>query len=250
MSEENNKRQFNRGGLVWIEFRGHRRAVFANPYEFPFHIGDIAIVEDDRGQDAGVVKHVLSTPLQAESRLSGYTVIRRATTQDIERIESLRNKEKESIDICRERIAEHNLSMRLVDAEYRFDGLKLIFYFTAEGRVDFRDLVRNLAGTFRTRIELRQIGSRDEVKRSDGYGVCGYRLCCVNFLDTFQPITTHMAKLQNLILNPSKLSGICGKLKCCLAYEFEYYDKEMEERTIVEFKEPGIREEDLDDMSD
>jgi len=247
---QNDKTLIRRGGLVWIEFKGHRRTVFTNPYEFPFRSGDIAIVEADRGQDAGVVKHVISTPLNNEQNSPVYMVIRKATIQDREQMEWLRDREKQTLKICHEKITEHNLPMCLADAEYRFDGLKLIFYFTADGRIDFRELVRDLAGTFRTRIELRQIGSRDAVKRLEGYGVCGYKLCCVNFLESFQPITTHMAKVQNLILNPAKLSGICGKLKCCLGYEFQYYDTEIEELPIIKIKEPGVQEEDLDNLSD
>jgi cell fate regulator YaaT (PSP1 superfamily) len=150
-------------------------------------------------------------------------VLRAATEPDLERIERHRGWEHDALLTCSKKIAAHHLPMHLVDAEFRFDELKLTFYFTAEGRVDFRELVRDLAGAFRTRIELRQIGARDELKRSEGYGVCGQRLCCVNFLCSFQPITTAMAKSQHLILNPIKLSGCCGRLKCCLAFEAENY---------------------------
>ncbi|MFH0765332.1 MAG: regulatory iron-sulfur-containing complex subunit RicT, partial [Calditrichota bacterium] len=218
-----------RGGLVWVEFKGHRRCVFANPYEFPFKPGDTAIVDADRGHDAGLVRFCrFSTSSPAAGPPPVYSVIRRATSQDFERITWLREREKQVIDACRQRIQTFQLAMNLIDAEYRFDGLKLTFFFTAEGRVDFRDLVRELAGSFRTRIELRQIGARDEVKRWDSYGICGRRLCCVNYLQSFYAITTFMAKSQNLILNPGKLSGLCGRLKCCLAYEFTQYNGHCE----------------------
>lgn len=211
------------GGLVWIEFKGHRRAFYSNPFEFPFRLDDIAIVEADRGEDAGVVRFVALEKNGFASEAPQYAVIRRATSNDHERIESLRDKENEAYDSCLDMIEAHDLPMRLVDAEFRFDGLKLTFFFTADNRVDFRTLVRELAGEFRTRIELRQIGVRDEVKRDDGYGICGRRLCCVSFLNRFQPITTLIAKEQNLILNPTKLSGVCGKLKCCLIFEYANY---------------------------
>ncbi len=238
-----------RGGKVWIEFKGQRREIFSNPYEFPFKKGDIAIVEADRGQDAGIVKHVASIAIDPETELPEFSVIRKATVRDREYIETLREREKDALKICQEKVERHNLPMKLIDAEMRFDGLKLIFYFTSEGRVDFRELVRDLAGAFRTRIELRQIGARDEVKKFEGYGVCGYPLCCVSFLSSFKPITTLMAKEQNLILNPSKLSGVCSKLKCCLAYEYEFYDHGTEGVPVGEIKELGP-DEDLDNMAD
>jgi cell fate regulator YaaT (PSP1 superfamily) len=212
----------NRGSYIVVEFKGHRREIVGNPYEFPYKQGDIAVTEADRGQDAGEVRCIhKSLPPDAEK--PEYNVLRKATIQDIQRIDRLREYELQTIAICRKKIAFHKLPMKLSEAECRFDGLKLTFFFTAEGRVDFRDLVRDLAGTFRTRIELRQIGARDETKRFEGYGTCGRRLCCVSFMDEFQPITTQMAKTQNLILNPSKLSGWCSRLKCCLAFEYDSY---------------------------
>jgi len=218
-----------RGGLVWVEFKGHRRNVFTNPFEFPFKYGDTAVVEADRGQDAGLVHCCkFHTPSQTLEPTPVYKVIRLANTQDLEQIVCLREREKQVITSCRQKIKSFQLAMDLIDAEFRFDGLKLTFFFTAEGRVDFRELVRELASTYRTRIELRQIGARDEVKRWDSYGICGRRLCCVNFLQSFYAITTLMAKSQNLILNPGKLSGLCGRLKCCLAYEFPHYNDQAE----------------------
>ena len=240
----------NRGGMIWVEFKGHRRSAFSNPYEFPFKRGDIAVVEADRGEDAGTVRHVISSILNTGDEAPEFSVIRRATTQDHERLGLLRNREVEARDICQKKINAHKLPMNLVDSEYRFDGLKLIFYFTADGRVDFRELVKDLASSFRTRIELRQIGSRDEAKRIDSYGVCGYCLCCVSHLNYYQPITTTMAKAQHLILNPSKLSGLCGKLKCCLGYEYDYYENSNSEEPECPVKEPDVNDSDIENLSD
>jgi len=213
----------HRGGCVVVAFKGNRRELFNNPYEFPFRCGDLAIVEAERGQDAGIVRHVFQNLLLPLPKPPQYAVLRRASGQDSQRLDSLRAYEAQAIAQCTKRILHYNLQMNLVDGEFRFDGLKLTFYFTAEGRVDFRDLVRDLASSFHTRIELRQLGARDEVRRSDGYGSCGQQLCCVRFMNEFRPITTHMARVQNLILNPGKLSGVCGRLKCCLAYEYDHY---------------------------
>lgn len=219
MPIDNESTSQQRGSYILVNFKGNRREVYANPYEFPFKSGDYAVLEADRGHDAGRIKHTFRSLNCSSGYNCNYKVIRKATLQDRERIQGLVDKEDNAIRICREKVVNHHLPMKVVDVEFRFDGLKSTFYFTADGRVDFRELVRDLAGTFRTRIELRQIGARDESKRTDGYGVCGKRLCCVEFLNNFKPITTQMAKDQNLILNPSKLSGRCGRLKCCLAYE-------------------------------
>ena len=150
-------------------------------------------------------------------------VLRHATDKDIERLEEIREKEAEALRICTEKVEEHHLPMKLVDVEYQFDGNKITFYFTSEGRIDFRELVKDLAGVFRTRIDLRQIGVRDEARRFDGMGMCGRRLCCATFLKDFEPVTLKMAKDQNLPLTPSKISGACGRLMCCLTYELDYY---------------------------
>jgi len=235
---------------VLVEFKGHRRELFNNPSEFPFRVGDIAIVESERGQDAGEVKCVLTPSESLRGDDLQYSVIRRALEPDLQRILKLRENEVQALQVCREKTASHNLPMKLVDVEYRFDGLKLTFFFTAEGRVDFRELVRDLAGTFHTRIELRQIGARDDAKRGDSYGVCGKRLCCITFLNSFRPITTHMAKTQNLILNPSKLSGRCGRLKCCLAFEYEDYTEQQTAEPLEAIREHDEHDDSLDQMSD
>jgi cell fate regulator YaaT (PSP1 superfamily) len=150
-------------------------------------------------------------------------VLRHATDRDIEHLKEMRAKESEALKVCQQKVAEHKLPMKLVDVEYQFDGNKITFYFTSEGRIDFRELVKDLAGVFRTRIDLRQIGVRDEARRFDGMGMCGRRLCCATFLKDFEPVSLKMAKDQNLPLTPSKISGACGRLMCCLDYELEYY---------------------------
>ncbi|WXJ93619.1 hypothetical protein MCACP_00670 [Neomoorella carbonis] len=152
-------------------------------------------------------------------------VVRRATAADTEQVNINRQKEKEAFAICRQKIAEHGLPMKLIDVEFTFDVSKIIFYFTAEGRVDFRELVKNLAAIFRTRIELRQIGVRDEAKALGGLGCCGRPVCCATFLGEFDPVSIRMAKEQNLSLNPTKISGLCGRLMCCLRYENDVYEE-------------------------
>jgi cell fate regulator YaaT (PSP1 superfamily) len=185
---------------------------------------DVVIVEADRGLDYGYVvsndvKHVLGEKIDAPTQ----KVIRLATEQDLEQIRKNNESTKSAFDTCLKKIAEHKLGMQLLEAEYSFDKSKLIFYFTAEGRVDFRNLVKDLAKIFKTRIELRQVGPRDEAKIFGGYGSCGRELCCVKFLKEFEQITIKMAKEQFLPLNPPKISGPCGKLMCCLRYEHATY---------------------------
>lgn len=219
-------RNKNPGGIVYVEFKGNRRESYHNPFEFPFKRGDLAIVAADRGSDAGKVKHIAAKAVGCPKKRPQYDVIRLANSKDKERRSWLAERELNAAIVCKEKIVQYRLPMQLVDSEYRFDGLKLNFFFKADGRIDFRDLVKDLAGVFRTRIELRQIGARDETKRCCSMGVCGKELCCSSFLTQFQPITTNMAKEQNLQLNPSKLSGVCGRLKCCLAFETpEVYSK-------------------------
>ena len=237
----------NRGGYVMVEFKGNRRDLFNNPKEFPFRRGDIAVVEVDRGQDAGLVRYVYASLLKPLPMPPPFAVIRRAGESDRLRIKSHRAFETQALTDGRQLVRRHNLPMKLVDAECRFDGLKLSLYFTAEGRVDFRELVRDLATAFHMRIDLRQIGARDELRRSDGYGPCGERLCCARFLKDFRPISAPMAKMQNLMINPSKLSGVCGRLKCCLAYE---YDRYITEPALAgKLPEPLAGEEQLESLT-
>ena len=189
-----------------------------------FNPGEKVIVEADRGLEYGEVMSQVEKVTDASS-IEGplRKIIRKANPWDEKQIAKNKAKTKDLMNICEQKIKEHNLAMKLVDAEYSFDRSKIIFYFTSEGRVDFRDLVKNLASIFRVRIELRQIGVRDEARLLGGFGPCGRKLCCMSFLKNFNPVTIKMAKIQNLPLNPSKISGLCGRLMCCLGYESQCY---------------------------
>jgi len=217
--------------FVEVVFKGERRGYFLNELEENFQIGDTLIVEAEKGIDLGEVGSTGSTaymknrlrtrPCKEEPR----RVIRRAIDSDLRVLAFHREQEQMAFDICLEKIHILELPMKLVDVEYQFDRNRITFYFTADGRVDFRQLVRELAAEYRTRIELRQIGPRDEAKRMGGFGVCGRELCCSSWLGVFEPISTEMARLQNLSLNPFKLAGQCGRLKCCLSYEAQLYEE-------------------------
>ena len=192
-------------------------------------IGDYVIVEQDRGAEYGVVMSEPQPLLEGETPKEPLLrVIRKSTPGDMHQIERNKKKVKELIEICEKKIKEHNLQMKLVDAEYSFDRSRVMFYFTAETRIDFRNLVKDLASIFKARIELKQIGVRDEAKLLGGFGPCGRGLCCAQFLKDFQAVTIKMAKDQNLALNPTKISGLCGRLMCCLFYEHDTYKKLME----------------------
>lgn len=209
--------------IVGIRFRPAGRIYYFDPQGQTFATGQYTIVETVRGVEAGRV--VIASKKIAESDLSDplKPVLRLATEDELRMMLSYKSKEKEALVRCNERIAEHHLPMKLVEAEYTFDGSRLTFYFTADERVDFRALVRDLAATFRTRIELRQIGARDQAKLQGGVGPCGKTLCCSSWITDFGIVSIKMAKEQGLPLNPSKISGVCGRLMCCLAYENENY---------------------------
>ena len=209
--------------ILEIEFKGRRKEYAANPMQFPFLVGDNAIVEVERGHDLGKISHLGFRPGMETEEAPALNILRKAVTADLRILDQNIQREQEARSIARQKITDHHLEMKLVDVELQWDGRKMTFYFTAEGRVDFRELVKDLAATFRTRIDLRQIGARDETKRTGGYGVCGRPLCCATFLTEFKPITTQMPRDQFLPLNPSKLSGVCGRLKCCLRYELDVY---------------------------
>ncbi|MEE1043785.1 MAG: stage 0 sporulation family protein, partial [Clostridia bacterium] len=195
------------------------------PGRIEFAKGDFAVVETVRGTEIGEVM-LSNRNIPEENIVSPLKpVLRKATNEDIEKVGKIKEKEKKAFDICLEKIHQHNLDMHLVDVEYTFDENKILFYFTAEGRVDFRELVKSLASVFKTRIELRQIGVRDEAKMLGGIGVCGRPICCNSFLGDFQPVSIKMAKEQNLSLNPTKISGTCGRLMCCLKYEQSTYEE-------------------------
>lgn len=214
--------------LVEVAFKGNRTGIFTNPIGITLKTGDYVIVEVDRGEDAGIIIALGRVVTLKEIDAEPPQLMRLATASDVEKIKTNRTDEEKAFNICKEKIVNHNLNMKLVDVEYQFDRNKLTFYFTSDQRVDFRQLVRDLAAKYRTRIELRQIGVRDEAKRIGGYGTCGYKLCCNTFMREFETITTQYAKEQLLPMNPSKLSGVCGRLKCCLAFEKLFYISELE----------------------
>lgn len=212
--------------LIKLKFKGNHREYYLNPMHFPIQTGDRLIVETEKGQDLGEVT-AITQDYKPKISVSSYEIIRKANARDIEAIEQNRHDEQQVFKQALEKIQELGLVMKLMDVEYQLDRKKLSFYYTAEERVDFRELVRELAGMFRTRIEMRQIGVRDETKRLCGVGSCGLPLCCGAFLEIFEPVSTQIAKDQSLPMNPVKLSGQCGKLKCCLLYEHGFYVDEL-----------------------
>ena len=210
--------------IIGVRFRNVGKVYYFSPRELDICVGDHVIVETARGVEYGFV--VLGPKEVDDSKVIQplKEVIRIATPKDDAREESNRKKEKEAFGICQKKIRAHNLEMKLIDAEYTFDNNKMLFYFTADGRIDFRELVKDLAAVFKTRIELRQIGVRDETKILGGIGICGRPLCCHTYLSEFAPVSIKMAKEQNLSLNPTKISGVCGRLMCCLKNEQETYE--------------------------
>lgn len=210
--------------IVGVRFKEVGKTYYFDPLDFQLNAGDRVIVETVRGIECGKVV-IEKREVEDEEIVSPLKpIIRLATSEDLEKIEKNKAKEKEAFEICLKKIEEHKLNMKLVEAEYTFEGNKVIFYFTADGRVDFRELVKDLAAVFRVRIELRQIGVRDESKMKGGLGICGRPFCCNSFLGDFQPVSIKMAKEQGLSLNPVKISGTCGRLMCCLKYEQESYE--------------------------
>lgn len=205
-----------------IEFKGSRKDYFLSPDRMPVKTLDFLIVQTDRGEHIGRFIRYLDKSM-FENIKEMKSILRRATYTDIEIMMDNKHKEDEAFEVCKVKIENHNLKMKLVDVEYQFDANKICFYFTADKRIDFRDLVKDLAAEYRTRIELRQIGVRDEARRLGGLGVCGRQLCCKTFINQFETITSQMARDQNLSLSPSKISGLCGRLMCCLAFEEDFY---------------------------
>lgn len=211
--------------VIGVRFRPAGKIYFFAPGKLDIKTGDKVIVETVRGVEFG---SVVTGPKDVEDEKITpplKPVIRIATADDVKKENKNREKEKEAFEICLEKIRKHGLEMKLIDAEYTFDNNKVLFYFTADGRIDFRELVKDLASVFRTRIELRQIGVRDETKIRGGIGICGRPLCCHTYLSEFAPVSIKMAKEQNLSLNPSKISGVCGRLMCCLTNEEETYEE-------------------------
>ena len=213
--------------IIGVRFKKPGKIYFFDPGDLEINKNDNVIVETTMGEEIGIVivpkreiqEEKLTTPLKK--------VIRVANKNDLDSLEKYKKKEPEALRICKEKIKKYKLDMNLIDVEYKFDGSKILFYFTADGRIDFRELVKDLASVFRTRIELRQIGVRDEVKRIGGNGVCGRELCCCTFLNNFETVSIKMAKEQNIALNPSKISGNCGRLMCCLKYEQDVYSEKL-----------------------
>lgn len=215
--------------LIEILFKGGRKEIYQNPMQFPFKVGDFAIVEADKGEDLGIVNQYGALVNRKKNNGTTLNILRKPSADDMKSMKENRDKEKQAFLVCREKIKKHQLNMKMVDVEYQFDGNKITFYFTSDQRVDFRELVKDLASEYRVRIELRQIGVRDEARRLGGYGICGCEICCTKFLNVFEPITTQCAKEQNLPLNPQKLSGLCGRLRCCLRFEHDFYHEFAEQ---------------------
>lgn len=213
--------------IIGIRFKKLGKIYFFNPKGLKVKKGDKVIVETTQGEELAEVlipnRYVEDEKIIAPLK----KVVRIANNRDIKRYDECRKTEKEAFDICKQKIKEHKLNMTLTEVECKFDNSKVIFYFTADGRIDFRDLVKDLAAIYRTRIEMRQIGVRDEVRRIGGNGVCGRELCCCTFLSDFEAVSIKMAKEQNISLNPSKISGNCGRLMCCLKYENEVYEDKL-----------------------
>lgn len=213
--------------IVGVRFKKLGKIYFFNPKNLRVKKGDKVIVETAQGEEYGEV--MIPNRIVEDEKIMAplKKVIRIANNKDRKHYEECQKKEKEAFHICQKKIKEHKLDMTLTDVEYKFDDSKILFYFTADGRIDFRELVKDLAAIYKTRIELRQIGVRDEVKRIGGNGVCGRELCCCSFLSDFEAVSIKMAKEQNLSLNPSKISGNCGRLMCCLKYESDVYEDKL-----------------------
>jgi len=213
--------------IIGVRFKKLGKIYFFNPKGLRVRKGDKVIVETAQGEEYGEVM-IQNRWVEDEKIVAPLKkVIRIANYKDHKHFEECRKKEKEAFSVCLQKIKEHKLDMTLTDVEYKFDNSKILFYFTADGRIDFRELVKDLAAIYKTRIELRQIGVRDEVKRIGGNGICGRELCCCSFLSDFETVSIKMAKEQNMSLNPSKISGNCGRLMCCLKYENDVYEEKL-----------------------
>ena len=210
--------------VVGVRFKDVGKVYYFDPVGMDFELDEKVIVETVRGVECGEIAIEPKEVSDNEIVKPLKKIIRKATAEDIKKLEENRKKEAEALRVCEQKIAKHNLDMKLVDVDYTLDGSKILFYFTADGRVDFRELVKDLAGVFHTRIELRQIGVRDEAKMLGGLGMCGRPFCCSSYMGDFQPVSIKMAKEQGLSLNPVKISGTCGRLMCCLKYEQESYE--------------------------
>lgn len=213
--------------VIGVRFKRPGKVYFFDAGNIDVNVKDKVIVETSMGQEIGEVLISNKSLTNNKIKSSLKPIIRVATEKDLKHFEENKQKEKEAFKICEEKIKKHKLDMHLVDTSYTFDNAKLLFYFTADSRIDFRELVKDLAAIFKTRIELRQIGVRDQVRRIGGNGVCGRELCCCTFLNNFDTVSIKMAKEQNIALNPTKISGNCGRLMCCLRYEQEAYEDKL-----------------------
>ena len=213
--------------IIGVRFKKLGKIYFFNPEKLEIKKGDKVIVETAQGEEYAEV--LIPNRVVDDEKIVAplKKVVRLATPKDTKHYEECKKKEKYAFEVCEKKIKEHGLEMTLTDVEFKFDNSKVLFYFTADGRIDFRDLVKDLAAIYKTRIELRQIGVRDEVKRIGGNGVCGRELCCCTFLSDFEPVSIKMAKEQNISLTPSKISGNCGRLMCCLKYESNVYEEKL-----------------------
>ena len=213
--------------IIGIRFKKLGKIYFFNPKKWKLKKGDKVIVETSQGEEFGEVM-IPNRTVPADKVVEPLKVIERiANKRDYKHYDECKALEKKAFEVCKKKIKEHDLQMTLTDVEVKFDNSKILFYFTADGRIDFRELVKDLAAIYKTRIELRQIGVRDEVKKIGGNGVCGRELCCCSFLNDFETVSIKMAKEQNISLNPSKISGNCGRLMCCLKYENEVYEEKL-----------------------
>lgn len=210
--------------VISIRIHGRGKAYYFDPAGIPLKKGDTVVVETAQGMDIGFCTGEISDIDTSKFEYSLKPITRKATLEDLDYFAENLKIEREAFDYAKKKIAEHGLEMYLVDVECMLDNQRMLFYFTADGRIDFRELVKDLAAMYRTRIELRQIGVRDEARLSGGLGVCGRELCCCSFLQDFNPVSIKIAKQQNLAMNPSKISGACGRLLCCLQYEFDAYE--------------------------
>ena len=220
--------------VVETSFKRNRKGYFLNSQELDIKIGDYVIVEVDKGIDLGFVTQTGRLVMLKDMKDEPKKIVRSANSEDLEKMEKNRDEEEKAFAIAKEYIERRNLNMKLVDVEYQFDTNKVTFYFTSAQRVDFRELVKDLASKYRTRIELRQISVREEARKLGGIGICGKQICCASFMDSFSPITTTDAKQQNLPMNPSKICGICSRLKCCLLHEKGFYSASLKKFPALE----------------
>lgn len=230
--------------VIGVRFKKTGKLCYYDPLKYKFKLGDNIIAKTDRGQEIGRVVKILKKE-ELNPNIEVNKIIKPATKKDLEQQKENENKAKEALDFCRKEVKKENLNMKILSAEYTFDLSKLTIYFVSEERVDFRELVKLLASKYKVRIELRQIGPRDEVKEFETLGMCGKEVCCRTFLQNFDPVTIKMAKEQGLQINMSKLSGACGKLMCCLKYEEEAYKENLEKLpkigSLVQIKDQDLK---------